>query len=134
MIITNEPGYYEDGQFGIRIENCMLVVKADTTYCYAKGVEFLKYEFQNEFFKININQNTSLIIFLFRFEPLTLVPIQREFIDVALLSSEELKWLNDYHRKCEEIIGNELKKSNKLNVYDWLVEQCKPLAQQSIFK
>ncbi len=41
MIVTNEPGYYEDGQFGIRIENCMLVVKADTTYCYAKGVEFL---------------------------------------------------------------------------------------------
>jgi Xaa-Pro aminopeptidase len=64
---------------------------------------------------------------MLRFEPLTLVPIQREFIDVSLLSNEELKWLNDYHRKCEEIIGNELKKLNKLNVYNWLVEQCKPV-------
>jgi len=64
---------------------------------------------------------------MLRFEPLTLVPIQREFIDVSLLSNEELKWLNGYHRKCEEIIGNELKKLNKLNVYNWLVEQCKPV-------
>lgn len=103
MIITNEPGYYEDGQFGIRIENCMLVTKAETPYRYAAGVDFLK------------------------FEPLTWVPIQRDFIEVSLLSREELTWLNEYHLKCAEIVGAELRQANKLEVYNWLIEQTKPL-------
>ena len=107
MIITNEPGYYEDGKFGIRIENCMLTIKVNTPYCYAPGVEFLQ------------------------FEPLTLVPIQREFIDVNLLSNEELKWLNNYHSKCAEIVGPELEKLNKLKVRDWLLEQTKPLMKSN---
>jgi Xaa-Pro aminopeptidase len=102
MIVTNEPGYYEDGQFGIRIENCMIVVRADTRYQYSSTVNFL------------------------RFEPLTLVPIQREFIDVSLLSIDELNWLNEYHAKCASIIGDQLKKLNKINIYNWLIEQTKP--------
>ncbi len=103
MILTNEPGYYEDGQFGIRIENCMLVTKADTKYRYSSAVDFLK------------------------FEPLTLVPIQREFIDVGLLSIDELNWLNEYHQRCDKIIGNELRALNKLDVLEWLLDQTRPL-------
>ncbi len=103
MILTNEPGYYEDGQFGIRIENCMLVIKADTKYRYSSAVDFLK------------------------FEPLTLVPIQKEFIDVSLLSIDELNWLNEYHQRCAQIIGNELKELNKLDVLEWLLDQTRPL-------
>lgn len=103
MIITIEPGYYEDGNFGIRIENCNLVVHANTNNLYAANVNFLK------------------------FEPLTFVPIQREFIDVNILTQEETNWLNSYHKRCADIIGSELMKANKTEVYKWLMEQTKPL-------
>ncbi len=101
--MTIEPGFYEDGEFGIRIENCNLVVNAETRYCYAKNVQFV------------------------RFEPLTWVPIQREFIDKSLMNQEEIQWINDYHRKCVELVGNELKRDNKIDVYEWLIEQAQSI-------
>uniref|UniRef100_A0A8C5T8B4 Xaa-Pro aminopeptidase 1 n=1 Tax=Malurus cyaneus samueli TaxID=2593467 RepID=A0A8C5T8B4_9PASS len=65
MIVSDEPGYYEDGSFGIRIENVVLVIPAET-----------KYNFKNR---------GSLT-----FEPLTLVPIQTKMIDVNLLTEKEV--------------------------------------------
>ena len=103
MIVTIEPGYYEDGNFGIRIENCVLTVKANTKYKYAANVEFI------------------------RFEPLTYVPLQRELIDKSLLTSDELDWINEYHEKCLSLVGEQLKSAGKAQVYEWLVEQTKPL-------
>lgn len=102
MIMTIEPGYYHEGRFGIRIENCYLVVRANTKHNFA-DVEFL------------------------RFEPLTLVPIQREFIEESLINNEEKTWLNYYHKRCLDEMGNKLLESNKIDVYKWLVEQTKPL-------
>ncbi len=102
MIVTIEPGYYEDNQFGIRIENCVLTKKADTKYKH-----------------LNIN--------FVEFEPLTYVPIQRELIVKNLLSQDELDWLNEYHAKCHSYTGEILKSQNKLDVYDWLSEQTRPL-------
>lgn len=103
MIVTIEPGYYENDKFGIRIENCVLAVKAATKYKYASNVDFLT------------------------FEPLTYVPIQRELIDKSLLDADELNWLNSYHAKCTELIGPELKKAGQNDVYEWLLEQTKPI-------
>jgi Xaa-Pro aminopeptidase len=103
MIVTIEPGYYEEGKFGIRIENCVYTCKAQTKYAYASNVSFIK------------------------FEPLTYVPIQREFVDKELLSKEELEWLNDYHVKCLSYVGQELKRIGKLEVLNWLTEQTRPL-------
>jgi Xaa-Pro aminopeptidase len=103
MIVTIEPGFYEDNKFGIRIENCVRTVKANTKYLYASNVEFLT------------------------FEPLTFVPIQRELIDKSLLTSEEINWLDQYHQKCLTLIGQELKRQNKLEIYEWLMEETKPI-------
>lgn len=103
MIVTIEPGYYENDKFGIRIENCVLAMKAATKYKYASNVDFLT------------------------FEPLTYVPIQRELIDKSLLDADELNWLNSYHAKCAELIGAELKKAGQNDVYEWLLEQTKPI-------
>ncbi|XP_023605254.1 xaa-Pro aminopeptidase 1-like, partial [Myotis lucifugus] len=64
MIVTDEPGYYEDGAFGIRIENVVLVVPVKTKY--------------------NFSNRGSLT-----FEPLTLVPIQTKMIDVDSLTDKE---------------------------------------------
>ncbi|MBB4397560.1 aminopeptidase P family protein [Bradyrhizobium sp. ERR14] len=72
MILSNEPGYYKTDGFGIRIENLELVVAADI-----KGAEK----------PMNA------------FETLTLAPIDRRLIDVAMLSRDELGWLNTYHAR-----------------------------------
>jgi Xaa-Pro aminopeptidase len=102
MIVTIEPGYYEDNNFGIRIENCVLTTKKLTKYQH-------------------------LNIHFCQFEPLTYVPIQKELIDKKFLSQGELEWLNEYHEKCLKYIGPLLKERNKDDVYEWLIEQTKPL-------
>ncbi|RNA06073.1 xaa-Pro aminopeptidase 1 [Brachionus plicatilis] len=103
MIITDEPGYYETGNFGIRIENCNLTIKANTKYQNASNVDFIT------------------------FEPLTLVPIQKDLVVKDLLNSEELNWLNSYHQRCFDIVGQELLVHNNNDAYEWLKEQTQPL-------
>ncbi|WP_027556905.1 aminopeptidase P family protein [Bradyrhizobium sp. Cp5.3] len=74
MILSNEPGYYKTDGFGIRIENLELVVAAEIP-----GAEK--------------SMNA--------FETLTLAPIDRRLIDVAMLSRDELDWLNAYHTRVK---------------------------------
>uniref|UniRef100_A0A8C9GD16 X-prolyl aminopeptidase 1 n=1 Tax=Pavo cristatus TaxID=9049 RepID=A0A8C9GD16_PAVCR len=102
MIVSDEPGYYEDGSFGIRIENVVLVIPAET-----------KYNFKNR---------GSLT-----FEPLTLVPIQTKMIDVSLLTQKECNWVNDYHQKCREVIGAELERQGRHEALQWLIQETEPL-------
>lgn len=102
MILSNEPGYYEDGKFGIRIESLQIVVKAET-----------KNNFGNRGF--------------LTFEPITLVPIQRKMIDKNLLTSEEIQWVNSYHKKCREVIGKLMLEQSRSELYDWLLDQTKEL-------
>ena len=71
MTVTNEPGIYKAERYGVRTENTMLIVKDQTT-------EF------GEFYK---------------FEPLTLCPIDLKPILPELLSPEEKEWLNSYHQQ-----------------------------------
>lgn len=70
MILSNEPGYYREGQFGIRIENLILTEEAAP-----KGDD--RYQLS--------------------FATLTWVPIDRRLIDAGLLSPDERDWLNSYH-------------------------------------
>lgn len=104
-ILSNEPGYYEDGVFGIRIENLVVTRKAETQYNF-KNQGFLK------------------------FESLTLVPIQSKLVDVNLLTDEELKWLNEYHEECRSIVGAHLDKTGKENVKKWLIKETEKLVRQ----
>jgi Xaa-Pro aminopeptidase len=77
MILSNEPGYYLPGAYGIRMENLVLVQHAD----FAGKKTFL------------------------RFETLTLAPFDRALIEPALLSAEALAWLNTYHARVLETIS-----------------------------
>jgi Xaa-Pro aminopeptidase len=86
MILSNEPGYYKTGEYGIRIENLVLVVD--------KPVEGAEKE-------------------TLGFETLTFAPIERRLIDVSMLSDPELKWLNDYHSEVLEKIGPRLEGEDK---------------------
>lgn len=81
MILSNEPGYYKTGEYGIRIENLVLVERREIA-----GAE-------GEFCG---------------FETLTFAPIARDLVDVSLLSSEELGWLNAYHAQVRSVLAPQL--------------------------
>ncbi|PRT54540.1 putative Xaa-Pro aminopeptidase P [Wickerhamiella sorbophila] len=78
-LISNEPGYYEDNKFGIRIESLVVVRQASTP---------------NQF-----NNKKYL-----EFETVTLVPLARNLIDVSLLDENEREWINCYHSKVEKAL------------------------------
>ncbi|AUC98617.1 X-Pro aminopeptidase [Bradyrhizobium sp. SK17] len=81
MILSNEPGYYKTDAYGIRIENLELVIGTDIA-----GAEK----------PVNA------------FETLTLAPIDRRLIEVAMLSADELAWLNDYHARVARTVRPQL--------------------------
>lgn len=77
MITSNEPGIYRPGKWGVRIENLLAVVPAETT----EFGEFL------------------------RFETLTLCPIDQRCIDIALLDASERTWLDGYHQEVRRRVS-----------------------------
>jgi Xaa-Pro aminopeptidase len=81
MVVSNEPGYYKTGAYGIRIEN-LVAVRAD-----GKGAGGRQ---------------------MYAFETLTLAPIERRLIEPKLLSAEERAWLNAYHKRVATVIGPRL--------------------------
>ena len=86
MTLTDEPGLYLEGKFGVRIENTVLIS------------DYLSTEF-GKFLQI---------------EPLTLCPIDATPIDVDMLLPEEIEWLNDYHQLVYEKLSPFLNEEEKL--------------------
>ncbi|KAG8517444.1 Xaa-Pro aminopeptidase 1 [Galemys pyrenaicus] len=128
---TKEPGYYEDGAFGIRIENVVLVVPVKTkdgrVWWDDLMVVFVK---KSKRFCVllpqyNFNNRGSLT-----FEPLTLVPIQTKMIDVDSLTDKECDWLNNYHLTCRDVIGKELQKQGRQEALEWLIRETQPVSKQ----
>jgi len=96
MICSNEPAYYKAGEYGIRIENLVLV----------------------EDRAIEGAENAML-----GFETLTFVPIDRNLIDVDLLTDAEIAWMDAYHAKTRAIVAPQLSGSDLA----WLEAQTAPL-------
>ncbi|SNX85258.1 probable aminopeptidase P, cytoplasmic [Melanopsichium pennsylvanicum] len=97
MVVSNEPGYYEDGKWGIRIENLVIVRPAKTPNNFgAKGY--------------------------LTFEHLTMCPIQVSLVDAELLTNEDKQWLNDYHDEVLNKVGPLLQKDQR--AFEWLKRQC----------
>jgi Xaa-Pro aminopeptidase len=86
MILSNEPGYYREGAFGIRLENLIVVTKA------AKLAD----------------DRDQLC-----FETLTFVPLDRRLIDLSLLSPGERDWLDAYHAEIAEKLGDRVSDTAK---------------------
>lgn len=78
MIVSNEPGYYREGAFGIRIENLITVVQAP------EGIDRRD---------------------LRAFETLTYVPFDRRLIDLSLLSGADWAWIDAYHQHTADLLG-----------------------------
>ncbi|AUH63053.1 aminopeptidase P family protein [Paracoccus zhejiangensis] len=97
MILSNEPGYYREGAFGIRIENLVAIRKVEAE----PGREMLG------------------------FETLTLCPIDRRLIDLAVLSPEEIDWLDAYHARVRDEIAPLVEGAAR----DWLTRETRPLRE-----
>ncbi len=101
MILSNEPGYYKEGAYGIRIENLILVAPAAPI--------------------------TGGEIAMHSFETLTLVPIDRRLIDLGLLSDDERAWLDAYHARVAAEIAPLLTSEERA----WLDRATAPLQPTS---
>ncbi len=97
MIVSNEPGYYKVGAYGIRIENLVVVERRAKP---AGG--------ERE---------------LLGFRTLTLCPIDRRLVDETLLDAEERAWLDAYHARVEEELGPLVTGGAAA----WLARACRPL-------
>jgi Xaa-Pro aminopeptidase len=100
MVISNEPGYYKTGAYGIRIENLVEVIEAPA----ADGPE----------------EDRKML----GFETLTLVPLDRNLVEPALLTLAETDWLDSYHQRVREIVTPLVDAETAA----WLAEATRPLA------
>ncbi|MEL7198061.1 MAG: aminopeptidase P family protein [Pseudomonadota bacterium] len=81
MILSNEPGYYKQDAFGIRIENLVLTVERDIDGAEGRYLGF---------------------------DTLTFVPLDRRLIDKSLLTPSEIAWVDDYHREVRDLLVPQL--------------------------
>ena len=100
MIVSNEPGYYKTGAYGIRIENLVVVEKRD-------GLGEAGRE-------------------IYGFETITLAPIDREAIEPSLLAPQEIAWLDDYHARVRETLTPLVGAATAA----WLAQVTRPLLQR----
>jgi Xaa-Pro aminopeptidase len=82
MIISNEPGYYKTGEYGIRIENLVTVYEATDLVDAERTI--------------------------FAFETLTFAPLDKKLIETAILSATEIQWINDYHQAVWDKVSPQL--------------------------
>lgn len=104
MVVSNEPGYYEDGAFGVRVENLVVVKEVDTPNRFG-GLSY------------------------FGFEWLTLVPLQLKLVDPSIMSHAELQWIDRYHEEVWRSVSPRLSPDDE-ETRLWLRQNTLPLAQQ----
>jgi Xaa-Pro aminopeptidase len=106
MVLSNEPGYYEDGNFGIRIENLL-------------EISYVKPEYNEEGAE---EEDTSPDKKFLKFSKLTMIPIQKNLIVVDLMTDEELDWLDDYHQEIWDKVSQLLEPGSP--AMEWLEKSC----------
>ena len=100
MILSNEPGYYKTGAYGIRIENLIVVQPLDLPMADRP---------------------------MLGFEVLTLAPIDRNLVEPALMTQEEIAWLNAYHAQVREVLEPRLSGEGGGAVIQWLRQATSPV-------
>ncbi len=107
MITSNEPGYYRAGHYGIRIENLILTREPEKT-----GGESAEEERP-----------------MLSFETLTLCPIDRRLIDTGLLTADERRWLDGYHRQVRKTLLPHLQQLGDERTIEWLERATRPITE-----
>jgi Xaa-Pro aminopeptidase len=99
MILSNEPGYYRTGAYGIRIENLILVVEAPPVEGAEKPLN--------------------------AFETLTLAPIDRRLVEPVMMTADEIAWLDTYHGRVREALAPIVDAPTR----EWLVKATAPIGR-----
>lgn len=103
-ILTDEPGYYVDGECGFRIESELEIIESSERFGKTRnGDSFLCFGY------------------------LTKVPFCRKLISTKHLSSSEVSWINEYHKSVREDFCNKLLEIGNKRAYNWLLNETKPL-------
>lgn len=98
-LISNEPGFYKEGEYGIRIENVMYIRPSKYTFAGKKFLEF---------------------------ETVTRVPFCKKLIDPCMLTEKEIRWINKYHSTIWRELSDSLDKNSI--TYKWLKRETEPIA------
>uniref|UniRef100_A0A8C6XUX5 X-prolyl aminopeptidase 2 n=1 Tax=Naja naja TaxID=35670 RepID=A0A8C6XUX5_NAJNA len=107
MFTSIEPGYYHDGEFGIRLEDVALVVEAKTKY--------------------PVHKEPYLT-----FKVVSLVPYARNLINQSLLSQDQIQYINKYYETIRQVIGPELQRRHLEEEYQWLEKNTEPFSHASL--
>lgn len=99
-VLSDEPGYYEDGNFGIRIENMIMAKEAETNHHFGDKPWI-------------------------GFEHVTMVPMCRKLIDGKMLTVEERSWLNEYHQEVYDKTKGFVEQDQR--TLKWLERETKPI-------
>ncbi|KPA74818.1 aminopeptidase P1 putativemetallo-peptidase Clan MG Family M24 [Leptomonas pyrrhocoris] len=99
-VVSNEPGYYKEGHYGIRIENLEEVVECPTK-CSPTGFYTLTH--------------------------LTMAPLCRDLIDAGALTEAERQWVNDYHAKVKDALEPVLRNADDHNAVKYLKYHTQPV-------
>jgi len=122
MVTSNEPGFYDDGNFGIRIENLLEIVDVKRgNDDIAAGVIKIADGDEPPAKKQKTPEGKKFL----KFAKLTMIPIQKNLIDIDLMTSAELDWLDAYHQEVLEKVVPLLEEGSP--AMDWLVKSCKKI-------
>lgn len=105
MFFSDEPGYYQDGEFGIRLETILRIVASNLSASSAYG-KFIQ------------------------FEPVTLVPFEPKLINVSRMSREQVDWINEYNTIVLDKVGARLAAAGKERALRWLEQRTGTLLEK----
>lgn len=104
-ILTDEPGFYIDGDVGFRVESELEITEIDDSFGKTKnGGKFLGFKY------------------------LTKVPFAKSLIDTKYLSEIEIQWINEYHQSIREDFSDKLLELNNKRAYNWLQKETSPIS------
>jgi len=99
---SDEPGYYQENEFGIRLETILRVVRKS--------------------FKDEPSKR------YFGFEAITLVPFERKLILPEMMNFQQVQWMNNYNAMVRTKVGEELKRQNRMRAFHWLMSKTRHIS------
>jgi Xaa-Pro aminopeptidase len=115
MVVSNEPGFYEDGSFGIRIENLLEIQFVNPEHNIHVDDEMEEKSGEKRFLK---------------FAKLTMIPIQQNLVDISLMTKDELDWMDAYHQEVFEKVSPLLEDDSL--AMTWLKKSCEKIDRSSL--
>ena len=122
MVVSNEPGYYEDGNLGIRIENLLEISYVKDEHNEEAERQATLSDDEDDEKKEEPKSADKKYL---KFAKLTMIPIQKNLIKVNLMTDSELDWLDAYHQEVLDKVGPLLEAGSP--AMKWLEKSCEKI-------